>query len=106
MLDLGVDLYYAKHYTNGSRWTKFFNKKKTPSEFVRNRVPMFQTWSYVLNEVLTEEQVKLLDMWNWSRHKEEYVAIKALLNAAESGDILLDNELCWFVNKYKGEKDV
>lgn len=101
--DKGIELYYEKNYTNGSWLTRLFSKKK-PYDFVRSRIGMFCNWGSVLHEVLSQEELEILEIWEWNMHKEAYIAVKALLNAGETGDILLDNELCWFVNKYKGEK--
>ena len=104
--DKGIDLYYEKHYTNGSWFTKFSSKRKTPDEFTRKRIQMFGRWDEVLWEVLDKDELEILEMWIYNRHKDAYIAVKSLMNASEEGDILLDDQLCWFVNKYKEVKDV
>jgi len=104
--DKGIELYYDKYYTNGSWFTKFSSKNKTPYEFARKRIQMFGSWDEILHEVLEKEEIETLVFWCYDRHIDAYVAIKALMNASEVGDILLDDQLCWFVNKYKEVKDV
>lgn len=96
---LGTERYYEKHYTNGSSLTKWLNKGKTPQEFVSSKLGMFGIWSNILHEVLSQEDLDLLDMWQWDKHKSEYIACKALLNAS-SDHPRLGSDLCFFVNKY------
>lgn len=102
--DKGVELYYEKYYTKGRWYTRLISRKQSPKQFAADRIPFFQSWDSILGEFLTEDEVDNLKMTYWNRHKEQYIAVKALLRASEHGDILLDNELCWFVNEYKGEK--
>lgn len=104
--DKGIELYYEKYYTKGNWFTKLINRSKTPYDFARKRIAMFSVWNSILGEFLDKEELDTLELWSYSLHKEAYIAVKALLNAAASGDILLDNELCWFINKYKGERNV
>lgn len=100
--DKGINLYYTKHVVNGNWWNKLNAKlDKTPEKYIRAKIPMFDTWSKVLSDVLTDDECVLLDMWSYDRHKDAYVAVKALIKASEEGKVLLDDQLCWFVNKYK-----
>lgn len=44
LVDKGIDLYYAKYYTNGKWYTRLLNSKKSPEDFVESRINMFYSW--------------------------------------------------------------
>lgn len=98
----GIALFYEKHYTNGGRITRYWNRKLTPNEFVRKHVPMFHNWADVLGDVLTPEETDELDKWCWT-DKSEVEPIKVLyksLNCVHN-DALVDNAMAAFIVKHK-----
>lgn len=101
LLDKGIDLYYEKYYTNGSWLTRWWHRKDSPIEFSRSRLNMFSSWDQILYEVLSEDETELLAAWCWDRHKDAYKAVSSLLKCSTDGTALLDDKLCWFVDKYK-----
>lgn len=101
LVDKGIDLYYAKYYTNGKWFTRLFNSKKSPEDFVKSRINMFYSWDSVLHEVLTKEETEALWFWCYDLHKDACKAVASLLKCSTDGTALLDDQLCRFVDKYK-----
>src|SRR5690606_38021324 len=98
-----VQRYYEKHYTNGSRWVRWWNKKKTPWQFLLKRISFCESYSSELHEVCKDDkELGSLEMWeNSHREKERCKAIRALLNASTGKSLLLDQDLCSFVERWK-----
>ena len=103
LFDELVGRYYEKHYTNGNRWVKWWNKKKTPGQFVLKHIAFCEPYSSVLYEVCKDDkELGSLQMWeNSHREKERCKAIRALLNASTGKSLLLDQDLCSFVERWK-----
>lgn len=98
--DKGIELFYEKHYTNGSRWTKYWNRHKTPSGFVRSHSTMFGSWAETLHVVLSKEDTELLHWWCWT-NKSKIDPIKALYHAGDDDTMLVDQDMASVINKYK-----
>lgn len=98
--DKGITLYYEKHYTNSGRFNKWWNRNKTPMDFVRTRMCAFGTWTDALNDVLTSEECDEIDWWCWT-HKSEIVPLKSLVNATCDIYILVDDGMASTILKYK-----
>lgn len=103
LFDELVERYYEKHCTNGSRWVQWRNKKKTPGQFLLKRINFCESYSSVLHEVCNDDkELGSLEMWeNSHREKERCKAIRALLNASTGKSLLLDQDLCSFVERWK-----
>jgi hypothetical protein len=100
--DKGIALYYEEFYVKGSWLTRWWNKDKTPIEFARGRLQMFGQWSDILYKVLTEDEIEILDDWQWDHGRERYEQCLALLNASSGqSEIKLGETLCAWVNKNK-----
>ena len=97
--DKGIKLYYEKHYTNGSWWSRLGNGKKTPDEFARSRIPTFHSWADILHEVLNKKEVNEVQWWCWTV-KSKVDPLKALYKAS-SDKVLINEEMAQFVNEYK-----
>lgn len=100
--DKGIRLYYEKHYTNGGRFTKWWNRNKTQMDFVRTRMCAFGTWTDALHDVLTSEECDQLDWWCWTT-KSHVDPLRALHNASSDGYVLVDEQMAATINKYKLE---
>lgn len=100
VLQKGIDLYYEKFYTNGSKWTKFWNKNKTPKQFARQRISSWGSWDDVLDKVLTKEENELV-YWSCRTRDYSFDPIRALCKASTDGTMLIDNEMAAKINKYK-----
>lgn len=100
--DKGIQLYYEKHYTNGSWFTRWLNRNKTQIDFVRSRIGTFGTWTDVVYEVLTSEEGDEVEWWCWTS-KSDVDSLKALYNAGGTGHdyVLVDNVMASCIVKYK-----
>lgn len=96
----GIELYYKKFYTNGSKLTKYWDKNKTPYEFARSNLGAFCSWDELLYKVLTREESDLLGWWCYT-HKSDFDPIRALYKASSDGTMLIDNDMAEKINKYK-----
>lgn len=97
----GINLYYDKFYTQSGKFNRWWNRKKTPTQFVRDSIGAFGTWSDVLHEVLTPEENAEVDWWCFTS-QSKIAPLKDLYRASGAEDyVLLDNELASMVNKYK-----
>lgn len=97
----GISLYYDKFYTQSGKFNRWWNRNKTPTQFARDHIGAFGTWSDVLHYVLTPEECDEVDWWCWTP-ESKIAPLKDLYRAAEANHyVLLDNELAAMVNKYK-----
>lgn len=99
--DKGIRLFYEKHFTNSGRFNRWWNRKKSMTEFARSRMCAFDRWSDVLHEVLTREETDEVDWWCWT-HKSEINPLRELYKASSPHDsILIDESMATVINKYK-----
>lgn len=100
--DKGIKLFYEKHYTNGGRFNRWWNRNKSQIDFVRERCGAFGTWTDAIDEVLTREECKEVDWWCWT-NKSDTEPLKALYNAGGvcNDYVLVDNEMASLITKYK-----
>jgi len=82
---------------------KWWNKKKTPGQFLLKHIGFCEPYSSVLHEMCKDDkELGSLQMWeNSHREKERCKAIRALLNASTGKSLLLDQDLCSFVERWK-----
>lgn len=100
----GIQLLYDKHVTNGSWYAKWKAGNKSPSKWARGKIEMFGCWSDILGEVLTSDENDEIHRLSWGYHCEEASECKSLINAVDDDCVLLDSNLCKFVNRYAGDK--
>lgn len=98
--DKGFNLFYEKYYTKGSKWTKFWNRDKTPMEFVRGQSNMFGSWADTLHVVLSEEETEHLHWWCFTS-KSKFDPIRALYKSGYEETMLVDQDMALVINKYK-----
>lgn len=100
--DKAVERMYIWEYLCGSWFTKFWHRKSSKIDFARSKMTgFFPQWSEVLHEYITSEEADILDNWQWNRGAAEYTAVKALVNGGY-GELLMDNELCRWINNQLG----
>lgn len=101
ILRRGVNLYYEKHYVNGSWWKRFGNHKLTAKQFARKNIPPFCTWDELLYEVLNEKET---DEVAWFSYTSESAIepLKALYKASDCLSVInVDNDMAKFIVKHK-----
>lgn len=101
ILRKGVNLYYEKHYVNGSWWKRFGNHKLTAKQFSRKYVPPFCTWDDLLFEVLDENDTNEVAWWCYT-HEDKVNQLKALYKASDCLSVInVDDEMAEFIVTYK-----
>ncbi len=98
--DKGIELFYHRKYVLGSRFTKWWHRNDTKQKFALSHLPFMGDWSDILHPYFDEDELDILDDWQWGRGREQYAACKGLLDVGLS-TIRLDNDLCRWVNKHK-----
>jgi hypothetical protein len=97
--DKGIELFYHKHYVNGSWLTRLLNRKRTRIEFVRNNMSPWGTWADTLHSVLSEDETDLLNWWCWTG-SDKVAPLKTLLSQSSDGFALVDNEMAAVIENY------
>lgn len=98
----GIARYYKKFYTDEAGWyTRWRHKNSSDIEFCHSRMGAFDRWSDLLYVVLTREETDLVDWLDWGAGYIYAEKLKSLVGASSSGSIMIDDELCKFVNKYR-----
>lgn len=98
----GIARYYKKFYTDEAGWyTRWRHKNSSDIEFCHSRMGAFDRWADLLHVVLTREETDLVDWLDWGAGSRYAEKLERLAGASSSGSIMIDDELCKFVNKYR-----
>lgn len=104
VLDSAIKEFYSKYYIQGSSFHRWWNRKHTPDSYALNQIPLFGYYSEVMYDVMSGTERRLLQWWELGTGRAEANACSALLKASSIPTLLLDQDLCKFVNEYKEEK--
>lgn len=99
--DKGINLFYTHNYICGSRLTKWWNRKESKHSFALKQIPSFGSWSDILSRYLDENEIELLYNWEWGSGRQQCEAARSLVDASTFDTILMDHELCKWVNEHK-----
>lgn len=97
----GAKRYHKKFYTeNGSWYTKWKNKDKTPKEFTRSKIPPWHSWDDVLWEVMDTEEIHKVSFY--CRYSLSALdGPKAMVEESCDGFALVDSEMAKAINTYR-----
>lgn len=97
----GIKRFYKKFYTEEAGWyTRWRHKNSSDIDFCHSRMGSFDRWADLLHVVLTHEETDLVDWLDWNGGYREAGKIESLAGASTT-TIMIDDELCRFINKYR-----
>lgn len=98
----GIKRYYKKFYTEGAGWyTRWRYKNYNDRAFCHAHMGAFDRWADLLHVVLTREETDLVDWLDWGAGSMYASKLESLVGASSSGTIIIDDQLCKFVSKYR-----
>lgn len=103
VLNSAIEAFYDKYYTRGSSFHRWWNRKHTPDSYILSQTPLFGFYSEVMHDVLSREDRRTLMRWEMGYGRSEAASCSALLKAGVGETLLLDQDLCKFVNEHKEE---
>lgn len=92
--------FYEKNYVNGSWFTRWRYKDKTPYQFAIANIGMYESFDDLFYEVLDEKELDLLTWYCYIDNRRADPLI-ALYKAGYEDDVLVDQDMAKFINHYK-----
>lgn len=102
LLREGIVRYREKHLDNANVYVKWRAENMTDREFAiwHSNSTFFIDWTQILEDVMTKDELALVDLWEWRKGGEHHRACQALVDASNTNP-MLDNVLCAWVNEHK-----
>lgn len=101
--DFAIEEFYKEKYLNGGWFIRWRKKDLTPVEFARSMCPSFYTLCDTLGYLVSEENRKIWNDYTWDVGLDGLIACTSLVESSSEQYLLLDDQLCKWVNTWRSK---